>query len=542
MKRVISLWLPTFQTDRMTRTGAPQARHRDHPFATLAPRYGALVLSAVNGAAQAEGVGPGLPLADARALLPHLTLAEADPTEDARVLEGLADWCGRFTPLVAEENPGDGSQGQGAGLWLDITGCAHLFGGEGSLLRTIRDALTRLGFDARLGLADTPGAAWAAARFMTNKDGIALLPEGAHRQLLGSLPLAALRLSLPVIDTLRRLGARDIAALASLPRGPLATRLGLEALRRLDQALGRLPEPLSPRRPVAPDIVRLSFPEPIATTSAVSVALDRLLVALLSPLERERRGARMVELSVYRVDGSVSRCRVGTNLPTRDPAHLARLFQDRLGELDAGFGIEAMALGLLAADGLSPAQEELTRAAVAEEGRPREGSPRAAQDLALLADRLMGRLGSLGGPRRPLPHPAHQPERTTREAPLGSATKAPAQSKPVPSEPVRFENTPAPNHAVAAARPARLFPRPLPARVTVGPEGAPQTVALSRQGAPQKVLHHAGPERIDPDWWLEEDAPSRAYWRVEAEDGRRLWLFRGLFRGDARWFVHGIFP
>ncbi|WP_413203372.1 hypothetical protein [Rhodospirillum sp. A1_3_36] len=531
MKRVISLWLPTFQTDRMTRTGAPQASRRDQPFATLAPRHGALVLAAVNGVAQGEGLGPGLPLADARALLPHLTVTEADPTEDARVLEGLADWCGRFTPLVAEENPGDGSQGQGAGLWLDITGCAHLFGGEERLLQTIHDALARLGFSARLGVADTPGAAWAAAHFMTDRHDIALLPEGAHRQLLGSLPLAALRLSLPVIDTLRRLGARDIAALASLPRGPLATRLGLEALRRLDQALGRLPEPLSPRRPVAPDIVRLSFPEPIATTSAVTAALDRLLTALLSPLERERRGARMVELSVYRVDGSVSRCRVGTNLPTRDPAHLARLFQDRLDALDAGFGIEAMALGLLATDSLSPAQEDLTRAALAEEGRPREGSPRAAQDLALLADRLMGRLGSLGGPRRPLPHPAHQPEHTTQESPLGMAMKAPAQTVPAP------DHTVAP-HTVVATRPARLFPRPLPARVTVGPEGAPQTLALSRQGAPQKVLHHAGPERIDPDWWLENDAPARAYWRVEAEDGRRLWLFRG----GTRWFVHGIFP
>ncbi|MCF8502055.1 MAG: DNA polymerase Y family protein, partial [Rhodospirillum sp.] len=158
MKRVISLWLPTFQTDRMTRPqtlpqGAPQASRRDHPFATLAPRHGAMVLAAVNGAAQAEGLGPGLPLADARALLPNLAVTEADPTEDARVLDGLADWCGRFTPLVAEDNPGDGSQGQGAGLWLDITGCAHLFGGEEALLRTIRDALARLGFTARLGLA-----------------------------------------------------------------------------------------------------------------------------------------------------------------------------------------------------------------------------------------------------------------------------------------------------------------------------------------------------------------------------------------------------
>jgi protein ImuB len=522
MRRVISLWLPTFQTDRATRPGATRAALRDRPFALVIPRRGALTLAAVNGAAQAEGLGPGLPLADARALLPGLAVAEAMPSDDARALDALADWCGRFTPQVAEESP-DGSQG--AGLWLDITGCAHLFGGEETMARTILAAMDRLGFAARLGLADTPGAAWAAARFMADGAGLALLPEGAHRQLLGALPLAALRLPAPVIDTLRRLGVRDIAGLAALPRGPLATRLGLEALRRLDQALGRLPEPLTPRRPVAPDITRLSFPEPIGTTDAVSAALDHLLAALLAPLERNRRGARLVELSVYRVDGSVSRTRVGTNLPTRDPAHLARLFQDRLNDLDAGFGIEAMALGLLSADTLNPAQEELTRAAVAEEGRPREGSPRAARDLALLTDRLLGRLGALGGPRRPLPHPAHQPERAVRETPLDEVGSSPDLPPP------------------AAPPPARLFPPPHPPHVTVGPEGAPQTLTLSRHGAPQRVLHHAGPERIDADWWRQEGNPDtpdpgRAYWRVEAEDGRRLWLFQG----GARWFVHGVFP
>ncbi len=556
MTRVISVWLPTFQTDRLTRPRAAHAPWREVPFATIASGQGGVRLAAVNAAAQAEGLAPGLTLADARALVPGLRTAEAAPAEDARVLDRLADWCGRFTPWTAEDPLG--SEGQGAGLRLDITGCAHLFGGEAALARQVRDRLRALGFTPRLGIADTQGAAWAAARFMAasgesggaeseDSDAIALLPEGSQRQLLAALPPAALRLPAPALEALRRLGIHDIGALAALPRAPLAGRLGLEVGRRLDQALGRLPEPFSPRRPVAPELVRLSFAEPIGTTEAVTEALDRLLHSLCARLTKEHKGARRLALSLFRVDGSTADITIGTGRPLRDPAHLARLFRDPLNGLDAGFGIEAMTLALTAGEPLSASQEALARARDAEDdGRPAADSPQAARELALLTDRLRGRLGA-DNVVRLVPRQSHRPDRAVSAAPpLAPLPPAANDSAPPTPPPGRWP--------AGGPRPVRLFPRPRPARVTVDDRGAPATLALGGGGqhghggsgtpggvirGAQRLLRHDGPEQIDGEWW-HDGAPqdARAYWRVEAEDGQRLWLFHSA----GRWFLHGVFP
>ncbi|SDF01576.1 protein ImuB [Rhodospira trueperi] len=470
----------------------PRALHadqRDRPFATTTTVAGARRLVAVNASAVAAGVRASLPLADARAMVPVLTVAESDPAADARALRRLSRWCERWTPWVAVE---DLREDGGAGLWLDVTGCDHLFGGEAALVDTIRTRLDGLGLTARLGLADTPGAAWAAARCLEGEQ--ARLPPGSQRQLLGGLPLAALRLPPATREVLARLGLRTIADLLARPRAPLTRRLGPELWRRLDQLLGEAPEPLSPQRPVVAYRTRLDFADPIGRTEDVSTALDHLLAALCRMMERDGRGLRRVELRVFRVDGSTARAVVGTGRPGRDPAHLARLFHDRLEGLDAGFGIEAMTLAALTHQPLTPGQRTLM---------PDSETPAGRDSLPRLIDRLAERCGP-DAVVRLAPVPSHRPERAQR---------------PVAPD--------APDAAEAAGG----YP----------PHQAPRPVRLLRQ--PRRVAPPAGAdglsvERIGGEWWRGPAGGETVdLLRVEAADGARTWVARDR----AGWTARGVF-
>lgn len=501
MRRIVSVWLPHLSTDRLARRrGAPV-----EPLAMVTAAQGGLRIAGVDAVARAAGIATGMAAADARALCPSLRTAPAAPEADMAALTALADWCRRWSPWTAVESLGaDGS----GGLWLDVSGCAHLFGGEPAMVEAMVDALGRLGFRALLGLADSPGAAWAAARFLCRDGaGTAIVPEGAARQWLSGLPPAALRLPPATMASLDRLGLRSIGDLLGLPRGPLAGRFGPELALRLDQLLGRAPEPISPRREAEPYEERLSFAEPIGRTESIVAALRRMLDALCKRLERDRHGARRLELVLFRVDGGVERLVLGTAHPARDPTHLARLFGERLDKLDGGFGIEAMLLSALVVEFLAADQRHLTeRHGVAGDG------------LAMLIDRLANRLGR-ERIFRPAAHASHLPERAVRAVtPLG---------------PYRGGGWP------VGERPARLLPHP--EAVEAGPGDPP--ASFRWRGRRLRVAHAEGPERLAAEWWhAATPAPPTAirdYWRIEDEDGRRYWLFREGRRG--RWYVQGLF-
>lgn len=525
MSRVVSLWLPTFATDRLTRPGTPRAGWRDDPCVTLRRDDGRQRLAAVNALAAGLGLTPGLALADARARVPDLRALVVDPAAEDRDLDHLADWCDRFTPLVARDQTdgaGAGGFAGGAGLWLEVTGCARLFGGEDRLVATILAAVRGLGFAARLGLADTPGAAWAAARFLAgceeDPDAV-LVPAGAQRQVMSGLPVAALRLPPAVCADLDRLGLRRIEALARLPRAALTRRLGPTVLARLDQLWGDAPEPLSPRRPAPRHRLRQSFAEPLVRPEGIAAALRRLLAALCREMDARQEGARSLCVTAFRVDGSLARFTLGTARPSRDPAHLALLARERLAGLDPGFGIETLVVDLRAADRLSPRQVRLDQIGPVV---PDHGE--AAVALADWVDRVTVRLAPEGGPAvvRPCPVAGLRPEAAVREAP--------ALTRPQPD---RWPPT--------AVRPVRLFTPPLPARVDTDASGAPQRLALTGGHLGQVIRWRDGPERLSPDWWQNLDHPppqARTYWRVETEDGCRVWLVRV---GRA-WFLHGLFP
>lgn len=513
MRRVISLWFPRFQTDRMrssTHTAAHPGADPASPFIAVEHVGGALRVSGVSAAAQEHGIDPGMTLADARALYPALTVAEADPVADLEALQGLAAWALHFTPWTALE--GLDTAG-GAGLWLDISGCAHLFGGEEALAETILSRLAGFGFGARAGIGDGKAAAWAAARFMDPGKTLAVIPEGAARQILPSLPVGALRLPPATLETLRRLGLRRIADLLTLPRAPLAARFGNEVATRLDQMFGHRAEPFEPLAPPAPYRVRFGLPEPIGLLDDVLAALDRLLGRLCARLARDGKGARRLLLEAFRVDGTTQTIEVGTARPVRDPEHLRRLFCETLNALEAGFGIEALVLSAAVTEPLRGDQIDLSRT-LRTGRRPCEQD----REFGLLVDRLGDRLGGLGV-IRPTPQASHLPERAVRP---GDAFSRPAPQAAWPRRP----------------RPPHLLPRPEP----VHGDGTmpPRRIRWRRHDL--SLTRADGPERIAAEWWhglpLPDPAAVRDYWRVEDTAGRRLWLFHS----DGEWFVHGVLP
>lgn len=512
-QRILSLWLHRLATDRVLRQGDDRT-----PLAIAGKRGNAELVLAVDEAAETRGLRSGMALAEARAMHPDLAVVPEDAAADGRLCEAIADWCMRYTPLVAVTAPD--------GILLDIAGCAHLFGGERTLADDLQARLTRHGFACRIGVAGTIGAAWAASRVRPG-----LHASGTERALLEPLPLSALRLDGDTVAALGRVGLKRIGDIVDLPRAPLAARFGPHLLRQLDRALGREREPLTPRLPVAPYVTEQPFAEPIAREEDVLAAVERLAGRLQHALERHGDGVRQIELTLFRTDGAVRRIGAGTSRPVRDPRAIRALFVERLAaladEFDPGFGFD---LARLAAAVVEPCPPEQTGFDSTEDG----------PELDRLVDRLSARLGS----RRVTRHLAldsHMPEL--------AATAVPAQAVPmaVGWEDFRTYRT----EADLPARPLRLLtkPEPIEAIATV-PDGPP--VRFRWRRAVHEVIAAEGPERIDESWWTTDGcegasctaASTRDYFRVEDQSGLRFWLFRrGLYHAveEPRWFMHGLF-
>ncbi len=477
------------------------------PLVTRAHDGRRLAVASANRAAQVLGLRPGMPLAHAQAMVPGLEVVAADPEGDADALTDLAAWCLRYSPLTAPDPPD--------GLWIDATGCAHLHGGEEAMLEDLVGRLGRSGIVARAAIADTPGAAWAMARHVSATISV-VLPAG-QVDAVALLPVAALRLPGETVAGLRRLGLDLVGQLVSTPRGPLARRFGAETLRRLDQALGRTPEPITPVVP--PEAVQhsLAFPEPLLTAEALRFAIDRLAETVCTGLERAGLGARRLDLLFERVDDATKVLRAGMARPTRDPRHLARLLGERLEEVDPGFGVAAMRLVVALAEPLAPTQATTSLS----------GDGAAEVDIASLVDRLTARFGA-GRVFRAVPVESDVPERSVwRARPLADVGRA--------------------AWPPGLRRPVRLIAPPQPVQVlSVLPDQPP--AAFTWRRVRHRVRRADGPERIAGEWWRRdgERRAVRDYWAVENEDGRRFWLYRrgdgaDPATGDLAWFLHGIF-
>ncbi len=216
MGRFVSVFLPHLPIERLTqeRTASGDAPlEDDRPLALVGNEERGLVITAVNAASVSQGLFTGLGLADARAICPHLLTLPAAPNKDEEALLDLARWAScRYSPTLNAD---------GDGLWLDVGGVPHLFGGEEALLADLGRRLARLGFTARLALAETLGGAHALARYARPS---LIIPNGEIDSALAPLPVEGLRLEPEITSLLRRLGLKRIGQLYDLPRASLERR------------------------------------------------------------------------------------------------------------------------------------------------------------------------------------------------------------------------------------------------------------------------------------------------------------------------------
>jgi protein ImuB len=549
-RRILSLWFPRLSAERLLRR---ERATLPVPFAVVAEVGNTQVLFSLSAAAEAEGLRAGQPLRDARAVCPGLITRFRNPRADEAFLTALRRWAGKFSPWVAEERP--------EALMIDLTGAAHLYGGEEGVLQVALADCADLGLTVQAGIADTPGAAWALARYAGREGGRArsgdaidqearatrsraakrhwskggtggasltgsmaapaparIAPPGQLRQALAPLPLAALRLDGETVAGLTRLGLRQVGDLMGMPRAGLARRFGAGLVRRLDQALGLEVEPVSPARPPDRFAVRLTLPDPIGLAEDIMAGIDRLLPALAERLRARGRGARRVRLQLFRADHSMQEIEFGLARPSAEAERLRPLFLLKLDEIDPGFGIDALRLEAHVTEPVHAVQARgHLDAAGAAAARQRE-------DTAL--DDLIGRLGTrLGLEAITRLHPAdsHIPEKAANV--LAAAWSEPVERWPAAPRP----------------RPVVSF-RPEP----VAAPDDPMPPRHFRWRRRDFVLASAtGPERIAPEWWLDEPdwrSGPRDYWRVETEGGERLWLcyaHGGAVSGG--WFAAGEF-
>ena len=496
------------------------SKQKDEPGIVVAKDNNALVIYALDEAASRLGLHFGQPLANARAICPELRVFDADVAADAKTIEDIADWCDRFTPLVALDPP--------HGLFLDITGCAHLFGGEAALLQTLVRALTGQGFAVSAAIAGTS----ICARTLTRHCSGTIVADGAEAEAVSSLPVSALGADETITTGLRRAGLKSIGDVASRAPHEITARFGARFSTLLSHALGQGDAPINPRKPLPDYIVEKRFAEPIATDTLIAMTLSRLACTLIASMEKQGKGARRLEAAFFRTDGVVRAITVETGRPVTQSRTIDRLFRERLDALadplDPGFGFDMVRL--------SASRTEI----VVQEQRDLDAHVHDNDELAALIDRIAARIG---GKRVVvhLPEDTHIPER----AALPVAAQQHFAAALHADWPARVESEP-------PLRPLRLFDRPEEIQVVAQvPDGPPARFVWRR--AAHAVVRAEGPERIAMEWWRPDgQGLTRDYFRIEDEHGLRFWLYRdGLYDREfdpktgkpmqPAWYMHGLF-
>ncbi|WP_420861561.1 Y-family DNA polymerase [Algirhabdus cladophorae] len=547
-RRILSLWFPRLGAERVLRQWRGTI---DVPFAVLRESGQMQVISSLSVQAEAAGLRVGQPARDAHAMCEGLLTRLQDPLAEEQFLTALRRWAGKFSPWVNQEAPG--------GLVIDLTGCAHLFGGEEALVKQVEDDCADLHLSVQAGIADTLGAAWALARYAgqapnATRSGDAIdqeayatrsravkrrnwerggaapklvtgaanthriaAPAATHTALM-PLPIAALRLPEPTVTSLARLGLRRIGDLLGQPRAGLARRFGKDLVLRLDQAIGAVSEPVSPAKPPLHFACRLTLPEPIGLESDILAGLDRLLPRLQQQLEAKGHGARRVRLQAFRVDQTRQTIEVGLARPSANPERIKPLLSLKLDQIDAGFGIDLLRIEAHQTEPVYQTQHKGHLDA------GRDVAERLARNTSF--DDLIGRLGARVGLEaitREHPGDSNIPEKT-------SVTMAAAWSDP----------------AMDWVKPAT--PRPLEIwqpELVGAPVNPIPPAAFKWRGRHLHLKQAHGPERIAPEWWLDDPnwrSGVRDYWHVDVETGERLWLFYAHGAGlSAGWFCQGRF-
>ncbi len=497
MKRYACIYFPYLLTDWWTRR---QPALANIPFVLAAPDHGRLVVTDINYAAHNKGIYAGMVVADARAIFPNVEVINLKPALREQLLNRMAQWCIRFTPVASVDLPD--------GITLDITGCAHLWGGEMKYIEDISNRFSSLGFNVKIAIADTIGAAWAVAHF-TNKKIVSI---DNQRETIQSLSPAALRIPLETVDKLSKIGLNKIEYLLDIPRAALARRFGESLIIRLMQALGETEEIIQPVILPAQYEERLPCIEPISTATGISIALEKLMDKLCARLQKEEKGLRVCIFKGWRIDGKIEQAEIGTNRATNNIQHLLKLFEEKIQLIEPDLGIELFTLEAKAVEKLNIIQEKLWENA---------GGLHQHKVVQLL-DRIAGKFGA-HTIYRYLPDEHYWPERSVKRV-----------------NDLAEQLTTTWNASLA--RPILLLPVPEVVHVMAPVPDYPPKL-FRYKGKVHQIQKAEGPERIEQEWWL-QNGQHRDYYAVEDDEGKRYWLFRSGHYGEqenTQWFLHGYF-
>ena len=497
-KRFITIWFQHLVTDFLA---IQDVGLKNKPFVITTTERNRIVVKEASKAAQNQGIYAGMAVADARAILADIHVLNEKPDFEEKLLKKLCRWCIRYTPTAAIQLPCD--------LVLDVTGCAHLWGGEMAYLTEITNRLSKAGFHIRTALADTIGMAWAVVHFGKNMQ---VVPSGSETETLLSLSPDALRLNPLITDRLRKLGLRKIENFISMPRPALRRRFGEEILKRIDQALGAEQEFIEPIIPLQPFTERLQCLEPIVTATGIEIAIQRLLASLCRRLTKEGKGLRTASLKAFRIDGKIEEICIGTNHPASDVNHLFKLFELKIQDIEPGLGIELFILEA----------PKVQLAVIRQQALWNDKAGLEDAEVVKLFDRIQNKVTDVVISRF-LPDQHHWPEHSIKKA--DSLNQKPTIA-----------------WKIDRPRPIHLLPRPPVVKVTAPIPDYPPMM-FRYEGKVHKVVRANGVERIEPEWWI-EDGLHRDYYAVEDEDGKRYWLFRSGHYSETKkvqWFIHGFF-
>lgn len=496
MKRFVSIWLPHLATDWFA---LRKPELTGQPFVLSAAVHGRMVITAASAAAEKLGISTGMVVADARVLCSSLQVMDEKPALVPQLLQRIAEWCIRFTPSAAVDAHG--------GILLDASGCAHLWGGDAAYITDMYNRLKKRGYKARIAIADTIGAAWAAARFSNEL----IIAEGGQTKALLCLPPEALRIDAASCSRLHTLGLHQVRDFISLPPSALRRRFGPLLIQRLRQAVGSEEELFEPLFAAEPYLERLPCPEPIVRIEGIEIALQRLLEQLCHRLRAEGKGVRTAYFRGYRTDGKTVGIQISTSRASHHVRHLFQLFQTRLSTIEPALGIELFLLEATSVEDHADTQEAFWKEAALDDS-----------GLSELIDRLSARVGA-AAIHRYLPTEHYWPERSFKKA-------------------TSLAEQPTTDWTISRPRPLQLLPTPERIEVTAPVPDYPPML-FRYKGKLHKILKADGPERIEPEWWIAE-GPHRDYFAVEDADGCRYWLFRaGHYDSDqeTQWFLHGFF-
>jgi protein ImuB len=495
-RRFVSIWFRQLMIDWFS---LQQPKLREQALVLRVSSHGRMIITGANDKARAAGITTGMVLADGRAVVPDLQVLDDKPEIPSRLLKKLGEWCIRFTPSAAV-NPPDG-------LLLDVTGCSHLWGGDQNYVNEITKKLSARGYNVRVAIADTIGAAWGTARFAK---GSLVVAKGAHINAMLSLPPEALRIKHEITERLHKLGLHRIDQFMNMPRSSLRKRFGQPFLDRIDQAMGQQEEIITPIQPIEPYQERLPCMEPIVTATGIEIALVQLLNILCERLHREQKGLRASVFKCYRVDGKIEQIDIVTNRPSCSVKHLFKLFALKIQTIEPDLGIELFVLEAPVVEDHLPEQEKFL-----------EGS-KGLEDVKLseLIDRLAGRVGN-EAIHRYLPDEHYWPERSFK--PASTLIEKPTTAWRDKLRPLQILSPP---ERIEVMAPIPDYP----------------PMQFTHRNKIHKVIKADGPERIEQEWWLQQ-GQHRDYYNVENEEGCRYWIFRlGHYNDKSyKWFLHGFF-